>query len=407
MDATQKENAGCFKTRLALLWMNLTNEPLAALYSLFPFILCKDLGATTYQLTLFITLRPVLSVFSFYWGSYLTYRKNKLLPNLIGAWVLARLPFLCFPLLDNFWFLLFACGVYQLFSKAATPALMEILKRNIPKEPREHVFSFYYVLSFVESVILGLAFGSLLDWNGTLWKILLVLSAVIGLSSLFVQMRIRVPEDEENLTVLPANRLIQPLKESFQLLRSKPDFAHFQWGFMIGGFALMLMAPALTIFYAKTLDLSHANITIARFVLMAIGVAFSSFLWKKGLSQLGINRLIMWVLAGFGFFPVVLLLAQWNLSFLYFAFFIYGIAQAGSHLIWNLSGTIFAGEGNSAPFTTVNVLMVGVRGAVGPILGGFLCDALGPIPVLGLGAALAFAGIWVMAAKKRMLARMS
>lgn len=158
----------------------------------------------------------------------------------------------------------------------------------------------------------------------------------------------------------------------------------------------MLMAPALTIFYAKTLALSHANITIARFVLMAIGVTFSSFLWKKGLSQIGINRLIMWVLAGFGFFPLVLLLAQWNLSFLYFAFFIYGIAQAGSHLIWNLSGTIFAGEESSAPFTTVNVLMVGIRGAIGPILGGFLCDILGPIPILCLGSILAFTGIWAM-----------
>src|SRR6185437_12364333 len=134
------ENRGCFRTRLALLWMNLSNEPLAAMYSLLPFILCKDLHASTFQLTLFATLRPVLSVFSFYWGSFLAYRKNRLLPNLIGAWVLARLPFLYFPLIDNFWYLLFACGVYQLFSRAATPALMEILKRQIPKEPREHIF---------------------------------------------------------------------------------------------------------------------------------------------------------------------------------------------------------------------------------------------------------------------------
>ena len=58
-------------TRLALLWMNLAAEPLISLYTLIPFILRKDLSATMFQVSLFVTLRPVLSVFSFYWSAYL------------------------------------------------------------------------------------------------------------------------------------------------------------------------------------------------------------------------------------------------------------------------------------------------------------------------------------------------
>jgi len=376
--------------------MNLSNEPLAAMYSLLPFILCKDLHASTFQLTLFATLRPVLSVFSFYWGSFLAYRKNRLLPNLIGAWVLARLPFLYFPLLDNFWYLLFACGVYQLFSRAATPALMEILKRQIPKEPREHIFSLYYIWSFLESVLLGLLLGHFLDLSAANWKILMVISALIGLSSIFFQMRVDLSREEESKAPLQMNRLIHPIKESFRLVQERPDFARFQWGFMFGGVALMLMAPALSIFYVDTLQLSHANITVARLIFMGIGVVGSSFLWKKGLSKIGVNRLIVWVLFGFGLFPLSLLTAELHVFFFYLAFLLYGVAQAGSHLVWNLSGPIFSGDHDSSPFTTVNVLMVGLRGLVGPILGGVLCELLGPVPVLVVGGAMAFAGVAYM-----------
>jgi predicted MFS family arabinose efflux permease len=231
-----------------------------------------------------------------------------------------------------------------------------------------------------------------LDLSAANWKILLVISALMGLSSVYFQMRVDLSKEKEAEPPLQRNKLTHPLNECFRLIRERPDFAHFQWGFMFGGFSLMLMAPALSIFYVDTLQLSHASVAVARLILMGIGVAGSSFLWKKGLSRIGLNRLIVWVLVGFGLFSLSLLTAQLNLFFFYLAFLLYGIAQAGSHLIWNLSGTIFSGEQDSSPFTTVNVLMVGLRGLVGPILGGILCELLGPIPVLAIGGVMALLG---------------
>lgn len=382
--------------------MSLANEPLVALYSLLPFILRKDLGATLFQVSLFITLRPVLSVFSFYWSASLSYQKNKLLSNLMGACILAHLPFLFFPVIDNFWFILFACAVYQLFSKAGTPALIEILKRNIPKKPREHIFSLYFILSFIESGVLGYLIGNLLDKETANWKVLVFSASLIGLSSLFLQRRVTVSSPEEELPIdVPPSRnwLLTPWKESFALMRNRPDFAHFQWGFMIGGSALMLMAPAFSVFYADTLSLSHTTIAIARFVFMAIGVAGSSLLWKRGLGDIQLHRFTGLVLVGFALFPLALLLAQVHLNYLYLAFFLYGVAQAGSHLLWNLSGTLFALDQDSSPFTAVNILMLGLRGIVMPLLGGLLCSLWGPVPVLVLGMSLCFLGVVYMMKK--------
>ncbi len=387
---------GCFRTKLSLLWMNLSNEPLIAVYGLMPFILRKELGASIFEISLFSILSPVLAVFSFYWGSWLTHRKNRLLPNLIGAWILARLPFLFLPYINSIWTTLVCCAVYQLFSRASTPALMEILKRNVPQKTREHVFSVYYALSALEGIVIGLALTQVLTFCDNNWRLLFLISALTSLTSVFFQLKLQVSEHEKETALSFKQQLIEPLKHSVHLLKSRPDFAIFQWGFMIGGFALMLTAPVRPIYTADLLSVSLADVTTARCVFVGLGMAGSSLIWKKALEIYGIHRLTGWILTGFAIYPLFLLLASQHISWFYLAHLAYGIAQGGSHLVWHLSGPIFAGSTNSTPFTIINVLMIGLRGSIGPLLGGLLCDAFGPVPVLVLGIAIALSGAWLM-----------
>ena len=383
------------KTRFALLYMQLANEPLMALYTLLAFILRKDLGASTFQLTVFVTLRPVISFFSFYWSSSLTRQKEKLLSNLTWAWVLGRVPFVFFPLFHSVWYLIFASALYQLFYRAATPALIEILKVNMEKKRREKLYSLTFLLCFAESIFLGLFVGKFLDAYPFAWKILFVISSLLSISSLFFQKKIPLPSllPDKNMPPKAQSKLIQPWKDCIYLMRRYPDFATFQWGFMIGGFGLMLIAPALAIYYAETLSLSHGTITIARYIWMGLGVLISTFFWKRGIEKFKINQLTLLILVGFGFFPLFLLFAKKSLIFLNLAFFLYGVAQAGSHLLWNLSGTLFASEEeSSSKYTGTNVLLVGIRGLVGPALGGLLITALNPSIVLAFGALICFLG---------------
>jgi hypothetical protein len=81
------------QTKLALFWMHFANEPFVALFTLIGFILKKELNASMFALSFFATLSPVISFFSFFWGSYVTKNERSLLPNLIGAWVLGRVAF--------------------------------------------------------------------------------------------------------------------------------------------------------------------------------------------------------------------------------------------------------------------------------------------------------------------------
>lgn len=206
------------KTRSAILWTSLLNEPFIALFALLPFILRKDLGASAFQISLLTMLKPMVAVFSFYWSARLSRKKGNLRFNLVGAGMLSFLPFLFFPWVDSIPFLIAAGAFYMLFSRAGIPAWIEILNRNLTKPWREKLFSFGLALGCTEGVIIGLFIGSLLDSNDNTWKLLFFFSALLGMAGVFIQSRLPIKLDKEILieTKLPSS---SPLKNSWELLR--------------------------------------------------------------------------------------------------------------------------------------------------------------------------------------------
>src|SRR3990167_11434733 len=90
----------------ALIWSNLLTEPLFTLYSFLVFILYKDLGASAFQVALLTSLKPVITILSFYWSAGLKGRTRKLKSNVLWAGFLMRAPFLLCPWFDSVWFVI-------------------------------------------------------------------------------------------------------------------------------------------------------------------------------------------------------------------------------------------------------------------------------------------------------------
>lgn len=385
------------KTKLAFLWMNIVDEPFMVLFGLLLFILRKDLNASALQISIFATIKPVISLFSFYWSSNLTKKRHKLLSNMISAWVFARIPFLLIFFMNNVWYIIFSTAVFQLFYRAGIPAQMEIAKKNILKDQREKLFSYIFVLRFAESILMGIFLGRLLDMHHSIWKYAFFGFSLLSISSYYIQRKIPIYTEPHKIDYSYnediKSKIVRPWKDFINLMKSRPDFSHFQWCFMIGGFGLMLMVPATAIYYAEILNLTHEDISIARCIWMGIGVIASSFFWQKNISKLPIYKLTGIIIAGFSLFPLSLLFASFNHMWLNIAFLFYGIAQSGSHLLWNLSGTMFSNSNeDSSKYTSVNVLTVGIRGAIAPVLGGLLCTIIGSVYVLILGCSICLLG---------------
>jgi MFS family permease len=362
-------------TRRAILLSSILHEPFSVLYPLLPFIFLKDLGASSFQIILLVMLKPVVALFSFYWSAKIKKRRDLLRTNLLGAGILARVPLLISLYIGNIWLLIIGAALYMLFSRASIPAWMEMLKLNLPSKVREKLFSIGAALGYGVGVLLAIGIGELLDRDITLWKSLYAASIVIGLLGVVIQCSI--PIRGEHHPVVAQEDRKNPWKETFYLMKSRPDFRRFQMGFMAAGFGLMLVQPVIPQFLDEVLHLSYKNLAIAYSVCKGLGFVLTSSFWSMGLTRISISRFTAFVFLGFSLFPVCILLAPLSQGWLYFAYILYGIAQAGSHLIWHLSGPMFADQEDSSSYSGVNIVMVGIRGMIAPPLGGFLAAVMG------------------------------
>ena len=399
---TELQNHYLSKTRFSLISTYLLTEPFVSIFALLTIILTKYMGASPFQIAAFTMLKPTVSVFSFYWGFHVSQKPKTLRSNLLFANFFSVLPFLLFPFFDSIWFLIVASACYMLFSRAAVPALMEILKINLPKQTYEKLFSLASTLAYGSGVIIGIVIGQIMDHDQNSWKMLFFISACLVMVSVFIQSRLPIRREEKGQSTTPDTIykwLLHPLKESFSLIRRRPDFAHFQWGFMIAMIGLMLAMPAIP-FFLTDIQVSFTELMISFNICKGLGFTLSSPFWTKGLKYFNINQLSNAICVGFGAFYFFMLLAAYGVGFLFFAYLLYGVVQGGSHLIWHLSGPMFSGNDDSSPYSAVNVLMVGLRGAVVPPIGALFCSLLGPQMTIGIGMLICFYGGYYLISKK-------
>lgn len=375
----------------SLILTNLLTEPLFTLYSFLLFILYKDLGASALQITLLTALKPVVTILSFYWSAGLKGQAQKLKSNVLWAGFLMRAPFLLCPWIESSWFVIGAAVNYMFFYRAGIPAWLEIIKRSMGEGRRNRAFSVSSALGYAEGVVLALGCGALLDKDPGCWKLLFFGSALVGLLTLVVQSQI-VVEGKDTILERPSLKevVVRPWRDSYRLMRERRDFSWFQWGFMVSGFGLMLIQPALPLFTVDVLGISYLEMAAAVSIAKGLGFALSSPIWAKWIDRIDLFKMASFVFLAIGLFTVLLSLSVWSVAWLYVAYFWYGVGQGGSHLVWNMSGPIFAGKEESSTYTGVNVAMAGLRGAVAPPLGGLLAVAVGPVQVLLMGGALCF-----------------
>ncbi len=381
------------RTRFAFLWTHILRAPFWAIYNLLLFILYKDLEATPLQIALFIALKPIVSIFSIYWSSSVHKRPDRLLRNIVWAGVIGYLPFLLFPLLYSAWFVIFASALFMMMHRGVVPAWMEIFKLNVPDGSKQRIFSMGSITSYVIGAVLPLIIGPLLDRYYLSSRWIFFATAFLGIGAIWVQFTIPIKLSPKRHIPEGDHPLFAPWKSSWHLIKSRPDFRMYQIGFMLfGGCGLMILQPALPCFFIDKLHLSYTELSIALTLCKGVGFVLTSQLWAKAMGKTNIFRFSGLIALLGAFFPLILLASQWQLLFVYLAYIVYGVMQAGSELSWHLSGPLFSGEEESSAYSTVNVLAVGLRGSFIPHLGSYLCLLVSPAAILCLGASFLLAG---------------
>ena len=227
------------------------------MYAFLIFILSKDLHATYFQITCLIALKPVVSLFSPYWSALIHKRPDRLRSNVVFATFIGHAPFFFFPLIDSPWFIIASGAFFLLMKRGIIPAWMELLKRNLPENRRQRTFSSGSILSYTGAALLPILFGFWMDVEPGSWRLLFPLTSLLSLAGTLFMIRVPVPKAPKEKTSFNLKETLQrPWKNSWHLLKTRPDFTRFQLGFMLGGGGLMIMQPALPTFFISELHLS-------------------------------------------------------------------------------------------------------------------------------------------------------
>lgn len=334
-----------------------------------------------------------------YWSQAIYQRPDQLRTNLVWANILRYLLFLFVPWVTSAWPLIVAFGIYMILHRGSVPAWMELIKHNLPKDTRERLISYGTTIEYCGNAALSLLLGFLMDHYDQAWRWLFPLTAVLGLFSTYFLLRIPLPTTNVELAK-PRQKfnfkdhMIKPWKKSWQLICERSDFAVYQIGFMLGGAGLMIVQPALPLFFVDILNLSYTEMSLALAMCKGVGVLVASSIWTRLFQKIDIyyfSGLVTLVAALSSF---LLLMAPAHLLLLYAAYILYGIMQSGSELSWHMSGLVFSNERESSVFSETNILTVGIRGCIIPIVGTLLLPYAHSIGVMVIGGILSLLATW-------------
>ncbi len=385
------------RTRAAFIWTRILGVPFWGLVNLLSIILYKDMHITPLQITVILALKPMSALLAPYWSATIYQRPDRVISNLVWANILRYLPFLFIPWIQSPWLIIAAFGAYMMLYRGVIPAWMEMVKCNLPERARERLVAYGSTIDYCGTALLPLLLGTLLDGYNASWRWLFPATAAVALISTWFLYRIpsqgiRITEHpvKEGGWTLFKGHLLKPWKQSWEIVRENRGFAQFQLGFMLGGAGLMIMQPALPIFFVDILELSYTKLLLALTLAKGIGFAVTSPFWVRLFRKLNIYFFAGLVTVLAALFPFILLSAQMHIMLLYFAYGLYGMMQAGSELSWHMSGPVFAQDKDSSTFSATNVLTVGVRGCVAPALGALILSLTNSTVVMLVGSAFCF-----------------
>jgi predicted MFS family arabinose efflux permease len=252
--------------------------------------------------------------------------------------------------------------------------------------------------------------GWLLDHDPRWLRALFPLAAVLGILGHVFISRIRWRRDGEGPEVPePGVRgalaaMGRAWAQALRVLRRDRDFFLFEAAFMLYGFALLMSTPLVVIYAEGDLGLTYGEWTWASGFASPLAQLASVFLVGRLSDRLGLARSTsLAFLLLVGFFAVLPLVTGAN--GLIASYVALGVAMAGVNVGWNLGPLRFAPIGRSRTYTSVHVLLVGVRSGTAPVVGYLAMKTFGIRITFGVSAvmmALAFLLMWWLARRVRL-----
>ncbi len=271
-------------------------------------------------------------------------------------------------------FTLILCAAYAL-NALNTPVITSIYKTHYPDASRGHIMGVvrtYFNLAFI---IASLVFGWMLELDGHNYVYVYPIIGLVGIWGLSHFRKIVIDPGQTH----SGDNQAHPLKQSVQILKSDKPFAYFMLYWAVFGFAVLMVDPVKTIYLTDPKYGINAGYNEAILAIMVIpqAVMLLTFpFWGKQIDKYGVIK-IRFLINILPTVNIVMFYFANDLTLIYIASVLQGLAMSGAQLSWQLCVLEFAPKNRVGMYMGIHTMLTGVRGIIAPFIGAWLISAAG------------------------------
>ncbi len=255
-----------------------------------------------------------------------------------------------------------------------TPTQGAILSNNYPAARRSSRYASAVSVHALGLVVVGLPLGWALDTHIVEWPLAYLLGsalAALGYARWGKMRRRRPPPVPPDLPVW---------NSPWRVLFRDKRFLAFEIAFMVYGTGFLALQPVLPLYLIEELNAGYTEAAFARGTLFTLAMVVASPIMGRVGDRYGVLRL-----GALGFVILALfagILLTWrDMTGVFVAFAVYGVAMACVNVSWNLGPIALAQGRDPLPYLKAHIGLIGIRATIGMVAGSAIQAAFGSLVV--------------------------
>jgi hypothetical protein len=380
------------------------------------FVFIKSLNGSDYQVGFLFQFSMVVFVFLFFFNELRKRIRNKRRMLRIAG-LATRLPLIIiafFPndpaiyTFDSLYHYLFL-GIFLVYffgNIIIYPAINVLLKTNYRHDNFGKLYGYSSSLNKIIMLVVTLLYATFLDFDPFAFRYAFYVVAISGVVSIFFLSGIdysRVRQSPRGETWWSS--VVVSARTMGKILKSNRPYLEFEVSFMFYGFAFMLTAPVINIYFEDALQLNYSSVGFYKNAYNILAIVLLFFTGKllgkmdpRNFSSLTFLALLLYIffMMMAQYFPVYVTVGNIRLyPALILSFMFYGYFAATMVLLWNIGSAYFCSPEEADDYQSVHLLLTGVRAIFAPVLGIYFYEKMGftgnfILAIITLALAIAF-----------------
>ena len=353
-------------------------------FALNEFVFIKDMMGTKYQLSVMLQMSVVLMLFSVFVNEFLRRIRDKK-KMLLWAAIITHIPLIgiaFFPTnssayLQFPYFHYIFLGIFFFFYLnliIVLPVINQMLKGAYSHDNFGRLYSYSSSINKLIIMFVSFGFGFMLDLDNYVFVYVYPVLALFGILSIYLLSKIEFPQEKVIIKRSFLAASIHSLRGMKTILQTNRPYRHFEIGFMFYGFAWMITAAIIAIYFNEALHMNHATYGFYKngYNIMAIVLLpyFGKVLGRidpRKFAAITFASLLFYLLfmALTEHFPFSIQIGSIEIfGMLIIAYLFYGVFAATMALLWFIGSAYFCKKEEAAQYQSVHLSLTGLRAIV-------------------------------------------